>query len=93
MTSSEQRGSARRCRVCGDRPESSISSDASGAVAGVTSEAKGWPASLVASVAGAGGPQQHDAPRAAGSGFVIVGHFYLPAFRHNVRVTNVRGPR
>ena len=44
-TITEQRGSARRCRVCSDSFDSSSSTDRSGAQAGVTSEANGWPPS------------------------------------------------
>ena len=50
VTSTEQRGSARRCRVCSDRSESSSSNDRSGAQAGVTSEANGCPSATLASV-------------------------------------------
>ena len=49
-TSTEQRGSARRCRVCSDSDDSNSSRARSGAVAGVTREAKGCPANEVASV-------------------------------------------
>ncbi len=49
-TISAQRGSARRCLVCSDRSDSSISGDRPGAVAGVTSPANGCPSRCVASV-------------------------------------------
>jgi hypothetical protein len=45
-----QRGSVLRWRVCSERVERSIRTERSGAVPGVTREAKGWPSAVVASV-------------------------------------------